>query len=74
MAKDPSNQKYYCYVNGQNSGCSDKKLSTRLPNLYLSYKACECQRAEGIFAADYEYGENEHVEDYENYDNYENYE
>ena len=72
LAKDPSNQEYYCYV-GQNSGCNDKKLSTREPNLYSSYKACECQRAEGIFAADYAYEQDEDYENYENY-NYENYE
>jgi len=61
LAKDPSNKEYFCYIS-PTSGCGDKKPSTRLPNLYLSYKACECERADGITAADVSYDEYDYSE------------
>jgi hypothetical protein len=49
LTKDPSNNKFFCYVDSLNS-CPDAKSSRRYHNLYYSYQACWNQRASGFAA------------------------
>merc|ERR1712076_302549 len=79
LTQDPLTKNFYCYVSA-NSGCPDKKPSTRQVGLFYSFKACDCDREEHILAADYaEYYDsndsNEYEYDYkdESYPNYPNY-
>merc|ERR1711974_281571 len=48
LTKDPTNDKFYCYVNA--NSCGDTKPSKRFHNLHYSYQACWNQRAGGYAA------------------------
>jgi len=48
LTKDPTNNKFYCYVDAHT--CSDSKPSKRFHNLHYSYQACWNQRANGFAA------------------------